>query len=110
MMKHGLTSRNKTQETNKLCNELIDGVASLDEHHDTTRFLERRAEFRDGVGADDVRPCRLIGEKLVYFGRRAVVNTNLRIGWQGRSVSHEELHEGDETLAQDEPQTRGHPC
>ena len=41
----------------ELGNEVVDGLAGLDEEDDAARTLELGAELLDGVGADDVGAC-----------------------------------------------------
>lgn len=64
------------EEGQDLGNEVINGLASLDEHHDLARTLQLLAELLDRVGANDLGTLGLVGQKVVNLGNGSVVGAD----------------------------------
>ena len=57
------------EQRGDLLDDLIDGRAGLDHHHDLARPLQRGDQLLDGVAADDAFALGPAGEELIDPGR-----------------------------------------
>lgn len=78
------------EEGQDLGNEVVDGRAGLDQHHDLARALQLLAELLDRVSANNLGALGLVGQEVVNLGDGSVV------GADGEAVI---VHVQDQVLA-----------
>lgn len=64
------------EEGQDLGNEVVDGRAGLDQHHDLARTLQLLAELLDRVSANNLGALGLVGQEVVNLGNGSVVGTD----------------------------------
>jgi len=64
------------EERQDLGNEVVDGLAGLDEHHDLAGTLQLLAELLDRVSANDLGALGLVGQEVVNLGDGSVVGAD----------------------------------
>ena len=55
-----------------MLDKLVHRFARFDHQHDPARFLEKRREFLEGMGADDISPFRLVAYEFIHLGHSPV--------------------------------------
>jgi hypothetical protein len=76
----------------QLLDEFVHRLACLDHEHHPARTLEQFHHLLNGVGADDLRPLRFVGEEFFHLRDGAVVSDD------GETVV---VHVEDQVLAHD---------
>jgi len=64
------------EEGQDLGNEVVDGRAGLDQHHDLARALQLLAELLDRVSANNLGALGFVGQEVVNLGDGSVVSAD----------------------------------
>lgn len=64
------------EEGQDLSNEVVDGRAGLDQHHDLARALQLLAELLNRVSANNLGALGLVGQEVVNLGDGSVVGAD----------------------------------